>query len=187
MIWKSLQHVRMFVKLCFYHNSVNSQPISLIVESVCSYKIDLSIATDGPVYNRLQPVFYRVLLIHNLRATATATDQDSGQPDQKSGLYRSIFWSSPVQLPVHMTGLSNTSCNQTQPVLQRFSNNFIWRQLATQLTSKWGNHNRRFGCFQLCSVRFRFCFRSYGLDLQTLKRIQFIVLCRSNLKNLSRT
>src|SRR3981189_2150938 len=112
-VWKSLQHVRMFVKLCFYHNSVNSQPISLIVGSVCSYEIDLSTTTDGQVYDRLQPVFYWFLLIHDLHATATATDQDSGQPDQKSGLYRSIFRSSPVQLPVHMTGLSNTICHQS--------------------------------------------------------------------------
>jgi hypothetical protein len=88
LIWQSL---RIFMKLSFYHNSVNSQPISLIVGLLCSYKIDLSITTDGPVYNWLQPVFYWLLLMNNLYATATATDQDSGQPDQKSGPHQSIF------------------------------------------------------------------------------------------------
>src|SRR3984885_1811897 len=66
-------------------------------------------ATDSPVYNRLQSVFYRLPFMYDLWATATATDRNSGQPDRKSGCLRSIFRSGPVQFPVYMTGLSNTS------------------------------------------------------------------------------
>src|SRR3984885_7517905 len=98
----------MFVQICFYHNSVNSQLISLKVGAFCSEKIDLSMATDSPVYNRLQSVFYRLPFMYDLWATATATDRNSGQPDRKSGCLRSIFRSGPVQFPVYMTGLSNT-------------------------------------------------------------------------------
>src|ERR1700733_7250055 len=65
-------------------------------------------ATDSPVYNRLQSVFYRLPFMYDLWATATATDRNSGQPDRKSGCLRSIFRSGPVQFPVYMTGLSNT-------------------------------------------------------------------------------
>src|ERR1700733_846181 len=67
-------------------------------------------ATDSPVYNRLQSVFYRLPFMYDLWATATATDRNSGQPDRKSGCLRSIFRSGPVQFPVYMTGLSNTTC-----------------------------------------------------------------------------
>src|ERR1700733_8214466 len=70
--------------------------------------MDLSMATDSPVYNRLQSVFYRLPFMYNLWATATATDRNSGQPDRKSGCLRSIFRSGPVQFLVYMTGLSNT-------------------------------------------------------------------------------
>ena len=66
-------------------------------------------ATDSPVYNWLQSVFYRLPFMYDLWATATATDRNSGQPDRKSGCLRSIFRSGPVQFPVYMTGLSNTS------------------------------------------------------------------------------
>src|SRR3984885_2588586 len=66
-------------------------------------------ATDSPVYNRLQSVFYRLPFMYDLWATATATDRNSGQPDRKSGCLRSIFRSGPVQFPVYMTGLSNTN------------------------------------------------------------------------------
>src|ERR1700733_5774852 len=65
-------------------------------------------ATDSPVYNRLQSVVYRLPFMYNLWATATATDRNSGQPDRKSGCLWSIFRSGPVQFPVYMTGLSNT-------------------------------------------------------------------------------
>src|ERR1700733_11509241 len=68
-------------------------------------------ATDSPVYNRLQSVFYRLPFMYDLWATATATDRNSGQPDRKSGCLRSIFRSGPVQFPVYMTGLSNTIKN----------------------------------------------------------------------------
>jgi hypothetical protein len=108
----SFPQVKMFVKPCFHHNSVNSQPISLTFGVICSCKIDASNGTNSPVHNQLQPVFYRLLFIS---ATATATDPDPGQPDLKFSLLWSIFavQSSPVQLPVHMTGLSNTMCNYT--------------------------------------------------------------------------
>src|ERR1700733_11819134 len=66
-------------------------------------------ATDSPVYNRLQSVVYRLPFMYNLWATATATDRNSGQPDRKSGCLWSIFRSGPVQFPVYMTGLSNTN------------------------------------------------------------------------------
>src|ERR1700733_4750118 len=70
--------------------------------------MDLSMATDSPVYNRLQSVFYRLPFMYDLWATATATDRNSGQPDRKSGCLQSIFRSGPVQFLVYMTGLSNT-------------------------------------------------------------------------------
>src|ERR1700733_3817373 len=71
-------------------------------------------ATDSPVYNRLQSVFYRLPFMYDLWATATATDRNSGQPDRKSGCLRSIFRSGPVQFPVYMTALSNTNNDQQQ-------------------------------------------------------------------------
>jgi hypothetical protein len=96
----------MFVKLCFHHNSVNSQLMFLTFGVICSWKLGASNGTNSPVHNRLQPVFYWLLFMSNLCATATATDPDPGQLDLKSGPF---LWSSPVQLPVHMTRLSNTS------------------------------------------------------------------------------
>jgi hypothetical protein len=101
----SFAQVKMFVKHCFDHNSVNSQPISLTFGVICSWKIGASHATDSPVHNRLKPVFYRLLFMSDLRATATATDQDPGQPDLKSGLLQSIFavQSSPVASPYDRT------------------------------------------------------------------------------------
>jgi hypothetical protein len=103
--WSPDTQVKMFMKLCFHHNSVNSQPISLTFGVICSWKIGASNGTESPVHNQLQPVFYRLLFMGDLRATATATDPDPGQLDLKSGLLQSIFavQSSPVASPYDRT------------------------------------------------------------------------------------
>jgi hypothetical protein len=104
-VWPSFPQVKMFMKLCFHHNSVNSQPISLTFGVICSWKIGTSNATNSPVHNQLQPVFYWLLFMSNLHATATTTDPDPGKPDLKSSLLQSIFvvQSSPVASPYDQT------------------------------------------------------------------------------------
>jgi hypothetical protein len=83
----SFPQVKMFMKLCFPHNSVISQPISLTFGVICSWKIGASNGTNSPVHNWLQLVFYWLLFMSGL----CATDPDPEQPDLKSGLLRSIF------------------------------------------------------------------------------------------------
>src|ERR1700733_11959396 len=99
-------------------------------------------ATDSPVYNRLQSVFYRLPFMYDLWATATATDRNSGQPDRKSGCLRSIFRSGPVQFPVYMTGLSNTTCSL---ILKNFSLRWTWAMITTmtQRISELAMHRSR--------------------------------------------